>query len=204
MIRFMAGVGQSSDPELPRYHEKGIPLVPGLIELITDESAAPGGRHAHLSDSIGEIAVLAWTGTPPHPDIQLGGVDWILAADWVPYQLPTFVTPSFAAYVSGHSVFSRASAEVLTAFTGDEFFPGGLGEWTVAQGSFDFEVGPTEDVILQWATYRDAADQAGLSRLYGGIHVRADDFAGRHLGAEVGMRAWREALHYFRGSGAGA
>ena len=41
---------------------------------------------------------------------------WILAADWLPYQLPTFVTPAFAGYVSGHSTFSRAAAEVLTAF----------------------------------------------------------------------------------------
>ena len=57
---------------------------------------------------------------------QIGGVGWILAVDWVPYQLPTFVTPAFPGYVSGHSTFSRAAAEVLTGFTGSEYFPGGL------------------------------------------------------------------------------
>ena len=118
--------------------------------------------------------------------------------DWVPYQAPTFVTPSFAGYVSGHSAFSRASAEVMAAFTGSEFFPGGLGEWTIAARSLDFEAGPETDLTLQWATYADASDQAGLSRLYGGIHVRADDFAGRVMGAGIGRAAWEPSQPILR------
>ena len=125
------------------------------------------------------------------------------AVDWVPYQLPTFVTPSFPGYVSGHSTFSRAAAEVLAAFTGSEYFPGGLGQWTVDAGAFHFEAGPEEDVILQWATYFDAADQAGLSRLYGGIHVRADDLPGRVMGATAGRAAWARAQEYFSGEADG-
>src|SRR5690606_32781503 len=110
----------------------------------------------------------------------------IPAVAWVPYQQPTFVTPAFAGYVSGHSTFSHASAEVLTAMTGSAHFPGGLGTWTVPAGSFAFERGPERDVVLQWATYADAADQAGISRLYGGIHVRSDDLAGRVMGSACG------------------
>lgn len=197
MIRYMGGIGQSSDPNQRSYHEKGLPLEAGLVEVITAETTSQGQRHSHLAGNEGEIAVLAWTGTPDDRENDIGGVDWILATDWIPYQLPTFVTPSFAAYVSGHSVFSRAAAEVLTAFTGDPFFPDGLAEWTIPAGSYEFEAGPDNDVVLQWATYRDAADQAGLSRLYGGIHVRADDFAGRRMGASIGQAAWAEALHYF-------
>ena len=49
------------------------------------------------------------------------GTEWIRAIDWLPYQRETFVTPAFAGYVSGHSVFSRAGAEVLTAITGSHF-----------------------------------------------------------------------------------
>ena len=100
---------------------------------------------------------------------------WIPAVDWVPYQLPTFVTPAFAGYVSGHSTFSRAAAEVLTAFTGSSFFPGGLYEVPVPSGRLKVENGPAQDFTLQWATYYDAADAAGLSRLYMGIHVPPDD-----------------------------
>jgi len=199
MIRYMGGLGQSSDPEGPSYDPEGLPLVPGLVEVITAGTTAPGQRHEALAGHEGEIAVYAWAGRPEDPETQVGGAAWIRAVDWVPYQLPTFVTPSFPGYVSGHSSFSRASAEVLTAFTGSEYFPGGLAGWTVAAGSFHFEAGPDQDVVLQWATYADAADQAGLSRLYGGIHVREDDFAGRILGAAVGQAAWAQAQQYFAG-----
>jgi len=117
----------------------------------------------------------------------------------VPYQLPTFVTPSFPGYVSGHSTFSRASAEVLTGFTGSEWFPGGLSEWTTKAGTLKVEAGPSRDVTLRWATYYDAADQAGISRLYGGIHIPADDLTGRRIGSECGKGAWARAQLYYAG-----
>ena len=193
MIRWMGGNGQSTDAGLPAYDVEGLPLIEGLVEIVTEETAAPGGRHAHLTDHVGEIAIRAYRGNPLDPETEVGGVGWILAVDWVPYQSPTFVTPSFAAYISGHSTFSRASAEVLAAITGSPYFPGGLGTWTIEADSLEFEAGPDEPVTLQWATYYDAADQAGLSRLYGGIHVQADDLAGRVIGSEVGAAAWARA-----------
>lgn len=91
---------------------------------------------------------------------------------------------------------------MLARFTGSEFFPAGLGEATIEAGSLDFEPGPDEDVTLQWATYFDAADQAGISRIYGGIHVPADDFAGRVVGATCGIAVWDLAQDYFDGSAA--
>ena len=201
MIRYLGGLGQSSDPKLPSYNREGLPLVPGLIELITPETTRPGGRHASLAGHEGEIAIRAWAGNPKDPKTETSGVTWIRAVEWVPYQSPTFVTPAFQGYVSGHSTFSRAAAEVITAFTGSEFFPGGLGEWTVRAGSLKFEAGPTSDVALQWATYYDAADQAGISRIYGGIHIPADDFTGRRIGSECGKAAWSLATRYYDGTG---
>jgi hypothetical protein len=200
MIRYMGGLGQSTDPDGPAYHPEGLPLVPGLVEVVTAASSAPGQRHAALADHVGEVAVRAWAGRPKDPETQTGGVTWIRAVEWIPYQLPTFVTPSFPAYVSGHSSFSRAAAEVLAAMTGNEYFPDGLFEWTEEAGSLDFEAGPAQDVVLQWATYADAADQAGISRLYGGIHVRADDLEGRVIGYDCGRAAWVEAQQYFGGT----
>ncbi len=202
VIRYMGGLGQSSDPGLDSYHKDGLPLEEDLIELITEESVEPGERHHHLADHVGEIAIWAWAGNPEDPETGVGGVNWIRAVEWVPYQLSTFVTPAFAGYVSGHSAFSRAGAEVLTGMTGSPYFPGGLGTWTIPAGSLEFEAGPAADIVLQWATYRDAADQAGQSRLYGGIHVPADDFAGRIMGAECGIAAWELARQYFAGNAA--
>jgi hypothetical protein len=200
MIRYMGGLGQSTDPEGDSYHPDGLPLVDGLIEVITAASSAPGERHAHLSSHVAEVAVRAWMGGPDDPESEVGGAGWIRAVDWMPYQKATFVTPPFPGYVSGHSTFSRAAAEVLAAFTGSEYFPGGLGEWKVPSGSLQFEVGPATPVTLQWATYFDASDQAGISRLYGGIHVRADDFAGRVMGSTCGTEAWVKAREYWTGS----
>jgi hypothetical protein len=199
MIRYMGGLGQSSDPDGSAYDPEGLPLVPGLIEVITSRTTAPGERHEALAGHEGEIAIHAWAGNPPDPENGTGGVSWILATDWVPYQQPTFVTPAFAGYVSGHSTFSRAAAEVLTAITGSEYFPGGLTEWTIPAGSLEVESGPTRDVTLQWATYYDAADQAGISRLYGGIHIAADDFEGRRIGSACGLAAWAKAQRYYEG-----
>ena len=197
-IRHMAALGQSSDPNLPAYHEHGLPLRPGLIEVITPDSAAAGERHAHLAEHAGSVAVYGWLGKPQEPETDYSGVGWIPAADWLPYQRDTFVTPPFAGYVSGHSAFSRAAAEVLARFTGSEFFPGGLGEFTAPANDFlVFETGPTGTVTLQWATYYDASDEAAISRLYGGIHPRVDDLPGRIVGSKVGIAAFERALTYF-------
>ncbi len=200
MVRYMGGKGQSSDPELPSYDPEGLPLIDGLIELITPATTAPGQHHENLAGHEGEIAVYAWKGNPADPITQAGGVGWILAIDWFPYQLGTFVTPAFPGYTSGHSTFSRSAAEVLTAFTGSPWFPGGLGDYNIAAGTgLKFEYGPSEDVDLQWASYFDAADQAGLSRQYGGIHVNLDDKRARIMGSQIGKDAWALAERYFSG-----
>jgi hypothetical protein len=172
------------------------------VVVITDETTAPGGRHEALAGHEGEIAIRAWAGNPADPKTEEGGVNWIRAVEWVPYQLPTFVTPAFPGYISGHSTFSRAAAEVMTRMTGTPYFPGGESGYTIEAGSLDFEKGPSTDIELEWATYYDAADQAGRSRLWGGIHIPADDFAGRRTGAACGIAAWERALGYF-GGGAG-
>ena len=88
--------------------------------------------------------------------------------------------------MSGHSTYSRAAAEVLAHATGSPYFPGGLGTYEVEANNFlAFESGPSEPFTLQWATYRDAADQCALSRIWGGIHPPMDDIRGRVIGSQV-------------------
>lgn len=201
MIRYMGSLGQSSDPGGPAYHPDGLPLIPGLIEVITASTTGAGQRHQSFANHEGKIAVYAWPGQPADPESEYRGAQWVLASRWQPYQKNTFVTPAFAGFVSGHSTFSRAAAEVLAAFTGSPYFPGGLGEFIAPANQYlTFELGPTTDVRLQWATYFDAADQAGQSRLWGGIHIGADDFQGRIAGAQVGQAAYAKALQYFSGA----
>jgi len=198
-IRYMADQGQSSDEALPNFSPNGILLEPGLVELVE-----AGDPLAGVDDeNVGKIKLYAWRGPDFIADeaTDEAGVGWILAENWWPYQRPTFVTPPFAGYVSGHSTFSRAAAEVLTLLTGDEYFPGGMGEFVAKQNEFlVFEDGPSVDVKLQWATYRDASDQTSLSRIWGGIHPPADDIPGRLVGLEIGVDAFNHAELYFTGA----
>ena len=195
-IRFMAEKGQSSDPNLPSYHPAGILLDSGFIELVLPGDSLAGPNNEHVN----KIKLKAWKG-PDYindPATDSAGVGWILAGNWWPYQRPTFITPPFAGYVSGHSTYSRAAAEILSLFTGDPFFPGGMGEFYAPKDSFlVFEKGPSRDLTLQWATYRDASDQCSLSRIWGGIHPPADDVPGRLMGIKIGVEAFNESEAYF-------
>ena len=195
-IRAMADLGQSSDPNLPSYHPGGIHLIPNLIELVTVDDFSEGFDSTDLN----KIKLFAWRGPDyiSDPETDYAGVGWILAENWWPYQRPTFVSPPFAGYVSGHSTFSRGAAEVLTLLTGDPYFPGGMGEFVAKKNDFlVFEEGPSMDIILQWATYRDAADQTSLSRIWGGIHPPQDDIPGRLIGEKIGIDAFKYAEQFF-------
>lgn len=194
-IRAMAALGQSSDSNLPNYHPGGIPLIPNFIELVDENDPL-----YLFPENLNQIKIRTWKGpfSILDPSFDYAGVDWIYAGQWWPYQRPSFVTPPFAGYVSGHSTYSRAAAEVLTAFTGDPFFPGGMGEFYCQKNAFlVFENGPSQDVTLQWATYRDASDQCSLSRIWGGIHPPVDDIPGRLIGKEIGVDAYHFAAQYF-------
>lgn len=107
-------------------------------------------------------------------------------------------TPPFAEYTSGHSAFSAAAAAVLEGLTGsarfDHAFTFGAGKSLVEP-----DVTPATDVTLRWRTFREAADQAGLSRRFGGIHFRRGDVESRRMGARIGWQALNMALRYMKG-----
>lgn len=192
VVRWLADKGQSTNPSDLSYDPNGIPLVPGLIELVKEGDPLAG----EAGEQVGKIKLYTWRGPDyiEDPEVDDAGVGWILAENWWPFQRPTFITPPFAGYVSGHSTFSRAAAEALTYFTGSPYFPGGMGEFVAKKNEFlHFEEGPSVDVHLQWASYRDASDQTSLSRIWGGIHPPQDDIPGRLMGVEVGQAAAKKA-----------
>ena len=212
MIRYLASKGQSSDPGLPGYSEYGIPLLENVCEVITAASSAPSGKHEQIwdidavqylpgSDYIGKVVVYSWPSEPGDPSTQTNTVRWMFGEDWVPYQRANFNSPAFPGYISGHSTFSRAAAEVLTSITGTPYVHGGLGSFTANANSYlVFERGPSQTTVIQWATYYDAADLAGVSRRWGGIHPEVDDLPGRIIGSHAGKKTWELAQKYFDGS----
>lgn len=128
------------------------------------------------------------------PTAGFGMVD---GSQWLPFQSPNFITPPFPEYASGHSTFSAAGAEVLRRFTGSDYFGYSV---TVPANSLTIQAGvPAAPVTLSWPTFKDAADQAGMSRRYGGIHFKAGDLDARACGKKVGERAFETAMDFING-----
>ena len=195
-IRYLSSLGQATVRDNAFYTPLGIRLVPGYIELVDDPSEVVNTPRGMT------VKAKAWIGNTfiDDPDLEEAGVDWINPTLWEPYQRPTFVTPNFAGYVSGHSTFSAAAATVLELLTGSPFFPGGVGEFVAEKNEFlVFEEGPSRDIVLQWATYQDAAAETSLSRIWGGIHPPVDDIPGRRIGRLVGQDAVGRADSLFTG-----
>jgi hypothetical protein len=161
-------------------------------------------------------AVKSWQG--PYK-----GVGVIRGGNWQPYQNPYFVTPAFSEYISGHSTFSGAAAKVFQNFFGDDTFRGdsfviragkSLFEPRIDAGQPGYVAGvtdvpnqgpetvgysPAKDVTLSWKTWTEAAQQAGLSRLYGGIHFKNGNEHGLDVGARVGEKVWARASDLWNG-----
>ena len=128
--------------------------------------------------------IYAWGG-PGQPS------GWIPGEKWSPYNPGSNLSPAFPGYVSGHSTFSAASARVLQAFTGSDRF----GFSTVIAPDFGrVEPGvPSVPTTLSYATFTDAVVEAGLSRLYAGIHFADDNTIGQGIGYRVGQTVWQKA-----------
>ena len=139
--------------------------------------------------------VLAWAG--PYKGTRL-----IRGETWHPYQAATNPSPPFAEYVSGHSTFSAAGAQVLRRFTGSDLFGA---RTSVAPGASFVEPGlvPLVRQVLIWPTFSDAVAEAGMSRRYGGIHFPDADLHGRTMGESIGQQAWSKARTFFDGTAGG-
>jgi hypothetical protein len=137
-------------------------------------------------------SVRAWAG--PYQ-----GTNMIDGATWFPYQPTSFPTPPFPEYSSGHSNFSAAGAEILKLFTGSDRFGGST---LLPAGSSRIEPGavPSNDIALSWATFSDAANQAGISRRYGGIHFEQGDLDARATGRIAARIVWEKARQYWEGA----
>jgi hypothetical protein len=127
------------------------------------------------------------------------GTQTISGENWQAYQLGAQPTPAFPEFSSGHSAFSAAGAEILKSYTGSDVFNESV---TIKAGSSRVEAGavPTTDITLKWVTFSEAADQAGMSRRYGGIHFREGDLQSRAMGRAVALQAWVKAQSYFAGT----
>ncbi len=150
------------------------------------------GLVGEYDEALGGYAIEAWGGPGE-------GTETILATDFLTYQTPgSDPSPPFAEYTSGHSSFSDSGAEILKLFTGSDSF-GGSVSFEAGDSRFEPGVTPTDTTTLAWDSFTEAADEAGLSRIYGGIHFEDGALNGRALGREVGHAVLDQALFYING-----
>jgi hypothetical protein len=172
-----------------------------LTNAILDASIASWGPKRTF-DSVRPVTAipLLFSGKKIKAWVPFMGKQIIDGSQWLSYQKRSFPTPPFPEFISGHSTFSAAGAEVLRLYTGSEEFGASV---TFAPGSSGTEPGlvPAQPVTLHWDTFLDAANEAGISRRYGGIHFKAGDLSGRAVGKQVGAQAWARALTYFNPNG---
>lgn len=135
---------------------------------------------ALLNLALADAAICAWDAKyvfnwwRPVTAIRSGDTDGndltVPVANWT----PLIVTPPFPEHTSGHSTFSGAGAVVLARFFGTD-------EVSFSSSS-DFLPG----IVRQFDSFSDAAIEAGMSRIYGGIHFMSGNIGGLDSGAEIG------------------
>jgi hypothetical protein len=111
---------------------------------------------ALVNVALADAGVAAWDAKyaywTPRPE---NAIRDLLDPEWRPY----LRTPLFPAYVSGHSTYSAAVAEVLAGLYPDDA-----------------------------ERFREMGEEAGISRLLGGIHLRSDHVHGSRMGLEIGKK----------------
>lgn len=156
----------------------------------------------NTSDAVRPVTAIPYlfSGQQIRTWVPFHGTQTVDGSQWLTYQKSTFPTPPFPEFISGHSTFSAAGAEVLRLFTGSSEFGASL---SFAPGTSPTEPGlvPSQTVTLKWDTFLDAANEAGISRRYGGIHFKAGDLAGREVGRLVGAQAYAKARNYINPRG---
>lgn len=141
---------------------------------------------ALLNLALADAAIACWDAKyaydwwRPITAIRMADTDGNPATESDPTWTPLISTPPFPEHVSGHSTFSAAAATVLAKFHGSDRF------------SFTLRSDGLFGVTRSYNRFSDAAVEAGLSRIYGGIHFRAANEGGQALLAGYWPVRYRE------------
>jgi hypothetical protein len=125
-----------------------------------------------------------------------GGWTELKGEQWRPYSPETFLCPPFPSYVSGHSCVSGACSKALELFTGNDHF----GETVkLVPGALTEPNNLGDTVTLEFKTFTQTADMAGISRVLGGYHIQVDNVEGLALGRSVGEFVFQKGIRLIEG-----
>ncbi len=162
------------------------------IALQHNNSTVANARmFALLNIALADAAIASWDAKyayelwRPITAIRTAGEDGNPETSADPNWVPLLVTPAFPTYTSGHSTFSGAAAAVLGRLFGNE-----ISFSTYADRGIGGAWPPPEDVSLlakrSFGSFAAAAQEAGMSRIYAGIHFQFDNTSGLNAGQQIG------------------
>jgi len=157
--------------ETPPGHWLHIAQDVAEVEGLTLEERAR--MFALVSLAVADAAIVAWDAKyaydywRPITAIREAETDGNASTEPDPTWVPFVVTPPFSEYTSGHSTFSRSGATVLAAFFGTDSIPFTTGSDALPE------------VMRSYSGFGAAADEAGISRIFGGIHFASGNIAGQ-------------------------
>jgi hypothetical protein len=162
----------------------------------------------YVNSALFQASIMAWKlkrmnmQSRPIQRIRLNG-----NSSWVPYQPSTFITPPFPDFVSGHSTFSSAAAGVLKYIFQTDFIDdlklekevlslisplfytksvdARLHNIFIFPSTSSIDSAPVSGCFIGWNNLSEVAQEAGISRVYGGIHVMSSNYAGLLLGSNI-------------------
>ncbi len=111
------------------------------------------------------------------------GLPWTSDPTWT----PAWATPPFPDYMSGHSTFSATASTILADFFGTDQM-----HFTVAIATLPGVLTP--GLTRSFSSFSQAAEEAGISRIYGGIHVMSSNVAGLTAGHALGDYVFQNFL----------
>lgn len=163
----------------------GTKTPPGAWNLIAQSISSSRGQSitenarmfAAINVGMADAAICAWDCKytqdcwRPIDAIRLADTDGNASTDPDTGWLPLLTTPNHPSFVSGHSTFSRTAANILASLIG--------GDAINVNFAGDF------GVSRQLTSLNAAANEAGLSRIYGGIHFSFDNVSGQQIGTNI-------------------
>lgn len=174
----------------------GTVTPPGHWNVIAQQVVSTSGMSleesarlfALLNLAVADAAIVAWDCKyidnfwRPITAIWQAGADGNPLTDADANWLPLLTTPPFPEYISGHSTFSGASAEILALFLGSDEF-----QLTIGSDGMP-------GVMRSFESFSAAANEAGMSRIYGGIHFMSANEHGLEAGQLLGDYIFRNFL----------
>jgi len=161
-------------------------IAQGLAQQQGNTLAENARMFALLDVTLADAGIVCWDTKytyglwRPEDAIHLADTDGNPATQADPSWTPLLTSPAFPEYISGHSTFSAAAAETLALFFGED--------------DIAFETGAGFDVLpgvtRSFDSLSEAAQEAGRSRIYGGIHFEFSNVTGREVGEAIAASAF--------------